>query len=123
MTETSNEPQGGTEVGFSRHAATFAELCERVEAIEDALAVCSFVLTRGDVPSDSELKRIVFPFGMEPDAPVGLTEQGGHETFEQMIERSARYTAGLRQEADRVDAFMADLQNKVDEHEHAQVGA
>jgi hypothetical protein len=45
------------------------------------------------------------------------------ETFEQMLERSARYTASLRQEADRVDAFMADLQTKVDEHERAQVGA
>ena len=43
-----------------------------------------------------------------------------HETFEAMLERSARYTAS---EADRVDVFMANLQNKVDEHERAQVGA
>jgi hypothetical protein len=40
-----------------------------------------------------------------------------------MLERSARYTAGLRVEADRVDAFMAGLQTKVDEHEHAEAGS
>ncbi|MGD0287400.1 MAG: hypothetical protein ABSC31_13670 [Acidimicrobiales bacterium] len=41
------------------------------------------------------------------------------ETFEAMIERSARYTASLRREADRVDAFMTDLRTKVDEHAEA----
>jgi hypothetical protein len=45
------------------------------------------------------------------------------ETFEQMLERSARYTAGLRQEADKVDAFMAELRADFDEHERAEANA
>jgi hypothetical protein len=42
------------------------------------------------------------------------------ETFEAMQERGARYVAGLRQEADRVEAFMTDLRAKMDRHEHPE---
>jgi hypothetical protein len=42
------------------------------------------------------------------------------ETFEAMQERGARYVAGLRQEADRVEAFMTDLRAKMDRHEHTE---
>jgi hypothetical protein len=42
------------------------------------------------------------------------------ETFEAMQERGALYVAGLRREADRVEAFMTDLRAKVDKNERAE---
>ena len=47
----------------------------------------------------------------------------GQEKFEEMIETADRYVAGLRHEAERVEAFMSELEVRVTEYRRGRADA
>jgi hypothetical protein len=60
--------------------------------------------------------RAIYGASGNEGASVPSSNRRGHR------DGPATYTAGLRREADRVDAFMAQLRAKVDEHERSAAG-
>jgi hypothetical protein len=115
-----------------RHASTFAELCTRVEAIEDVLAVFSFVInaSEGGTLTDEGLKGIVYPMLDNPFKTrpgEAHSDQNGHETLSpSFVSAEAQlldYATTLQAEADRIETMVAGLRVWVTEANRAEANA